>query len=113
MSYSSKLRIEIPASIYEISCNIARSLDPDTGGSESFGAKEQGDPLGVPELYSTETPCTPEFAGQALFMSKNPELLHSVVSTDYASRWNDLMSPTLDDCRLFCELAVISEITNS
>lgn len=109
MSYTARLRIEVPASLYDTACAIARSLDPDVGGASSFGPREQGDPPAIPATYSTETPCTPEFAEQAIAMLGNPAMLHAVVSADYAARWADLKAPTLAECEAFCAGAVVSD----
>lgn len=113
MSYTAKLRIEVPAALYDVACAIARSLDPDAGGADSFGPREQGDPPAIPETYSTETPCTPAFAEQAIAMMAAPEKLHAVVSADYAARWADLVPPTLAECKAFCAGAVVSDPTAS
>lgn len=111
MRYTHRLTITIPAALYAVACAIARSLDPDTGGDDSFGGQLQGDPPGVPETYSTTTPCTAEFAQQALAMAGNPAMLHAVVSADYAARWADLTPPTLAECEAFCAEAVLSDGT--
>lgn len=107
MSYTARLSITIPAELYDIACAIGRSLDPDTGGAESFGPREQGDPPAVPATYSTSTPCTEEFADQAAAMLADPALLHAVVSADYTARWADLTPPTLEDCEAFCAGATV------
>ena len=98
MSYTSNITIVIPANLYEVACNIARTLDPDIGGDKSFGEKQEQ----VKE-YSTTTPCTEEFAQQSIYMINNPEVLHKVVTADYANRWSNLEVPTLSDCKLFCK----------
>lgn len=109
MSYTTRLSITIPAELYDIACAIGRSLDPDTGGAQSFGPREQGDPPAVPEFYSTETPCTEAFADQAAVMLSDPAMLHAVVSADYAARWADLTPPTLEECEAFCAFAEVSD----
>lgn len=108
MRYSHRLTITIPAALYEVACAIARSLDPDTGGADSFGGRLQGDPPAVPDAYSTATPCTAQFAQQAQVMAANPSLLHAVVSADYSARWPDLTPPTLADCQAFCAGALLA-----
>jgi hypothetical protein len=106
--YTHRLTITIPAALYDVACAIARSLDPDTGGADSFGSREQGDPPAVPDTYTTTTPCTAEFSAQAQAMAGNPAVLHHVVSADYADRWADLTPPTLADCAAFCAGAVLA-----
>lgn len=113
MSYTARLRIEVPASLYDTACAIARSLDPDVGGASSFGPREQGDPPAIPETYSTETPCTPAFAEQAIAMMAAPEMLHAVVAADYAARWADLVPPTLAECEAFCDQAGVEDASVS
>lgn len=139
MSYTSTLTITIPADLYDIACAIARSLDPDVGGSSSFGPRqvrlpdvvitpesvqEMADENGwtitvttaavtepgaliTPDTYTTSTPCTDGFKEQALMMLTQPEMLHAVVSADYAARWANLTPPTLAECEAFCAGVVL------
>lgn len=113
MSYTNKIKIEIPSGIYEIACSIARALDPDVGGEYSFGSKLQGELQEQPKSYSTETPCTAGFAEQVTALMQDPVVLHAVVQQDYASRWGELQAPTLEDCKLFCKLAVVTDVTDT
>lgn len=101
MTYSERLTITLPASIADIAASIARSLDPDTGGEFSFQASEDGSTI------SCTTPCEPKFKAQAEYMMLHPEALHAAVAADYASRWPDLVAPTLADCEAFCGAAVV------
>jgi hypothetical protein len=96
MSYSETLTITLPASLADIAASIARSLDPDTGGYASFAPSEDGDTI------SCTTPCEPMFKSRAEYMMLHPEALHAAVSADYATRWPDLVAPTLADCQAFC-----------
>lgn len=107
MSYTARLRIEVPASLYDVACAIARAMDSDVGGAASFGPREQGDPPAIPETYSTETPCTPAFAEQAIAMMQDPALLHAIVTSDYSARWAELSPPSLAECEAFCALVVV------
>lgn len=111
MSYTSRIRVEIPASLYDVACAIARALDKDVGGHLSYGPREQGDPPAIPETYSTETPCTPEFAEQAIAMMAAPEMLHAIVTSDYLARWAELSPPSLAECEAFCAGALVSDPT--
>lgn len=103
MSYDSTLTITIPASMYDTACAIARALDSDVGGYNSFGPKVEG----VTE-YSVYTPCTSAFKEQAIAMLAEPALLHAAVTADYAARWGDLEPPTLEECEAFCAGAAMS-----
>ena len=103
--YDATLSLTIPASLYDIACAVARSLDPDTGGQHSWGAY---DPDATE--YSTSTPCTSSFAQQAAYMLTHPEALHAAVSADYAARWADLVPPTLAECEQFCAGVIVPEV---
>lgn len=103
MSYTASLTITVPAALYSVACAIARALDPDVGGADSFGPLIDG-----ATEYTTTTPCRPEFAQQALAMASNPAMLHYAVSADYAARWPGLTPPTLAECHAFCAGAVLT-----
>lgn len=103
MTYTVRLRASIPPDLYQIGRAIGRALDPDVGGAETWGPEMQGDPPAVPEYYTTDFPCTPEFKEQVEAMLANQEILFAVVSADYESRWPDMTAPTVQDCKLFCD----------
>lgn len=109
-AYTHRLKVTVSADIYDIACAIARALDVDTGGSESFGPRNPKDPEGnvlTPTHYDCETPCTEEFHAQAHAMLHDAALLYAVVTADYAARWPDLTAPTLAECQSFvagCEI---------
>lgn len=102
MPYAHKITITVPASFTAMAAAIGRALDPDRGGAESFRLVEGT------ENISVTTPCTEAFAAQVPAMLANPALLHGAVSADYATRWSDLVPPTLEECTAFCA-AVIPE----
>ena len=111
MSYTASITITVPAALYNVACAVARALDPDVGGADSFGPRLRADDDGVeyaPDSYTTTTPCVPAFAAQALAMASNPAMLHYAVTADYATRWPDLTPPTLAECEDFCTGAVIT-----
>jgi hypothetical protein len=103
MSYSASITITVPAALYSVACAVARALDPDVGGADSFGPERED-----ATEYTTTTPCVPAFAAQALAMVSNPAMLHYAVAADYATRWHDLTPPTLAECEAFCAEAVIT-----
>lgn len=103
-SYSERLTLTLPASLLDIANSIARAMDPDAGGAETYRLVE-----GSPTITMT-TPCTPEFKAQAQYMMANPDALHAAVAADYAVRWPDLPVPTLADCQAFCA-GIIPEAT--
>lgn len=96
MSYSETLTIMLPAELADIAAAIGRALDPDVGGEHSFSPSEDG------LTISCTTPCEPVFKSQAEYMMLHPEALHAAVAADYATRWPDLVAPTLAECEAFC-----------
>lgn len=96
MSYSETLTITLPASLADIAASIARAMDSDVGGEYSFSPSEDG------LTISCTTPCEPVFKAQAEYMMLHPEALHAAVSADYATRWPDLIAPSLAECEAFC-----------
>jgi len=103
-AYTHRLKLTIPASLYDVACAIARALDVDSGGANSWGPRNQVDSEGnetTPETYTTETPCTEVFHTQALAMLADAAMLHTVVAADYSKRWPDLTPPTLAECESF------------
>ena len=108
-AYTHSLTIRIPAALYDKACAIARSLDPDTGGAQSFGPRKPLDANGTPTTpseYTVTTPCTAEFHAQAHTMMLDASLLHAVVSADYTTRWPNEVPPTLAECESFCESVI-------
>lgn len=83
---------------------IGRAMDPDTGGALSFDTLRATDAFDVTWVLC-DTPCTGEFAQQAQVLLATPAMLYQVIFSDYASRWPELASPTLEDCQQFCASA--------
>ena len=104
-AYNKTPTLTIPADLYNVACAIGRALDPDTGGSASWGPQD-------PEAttYTTSTPCTSDFKQQAEYMLAHPEALHAACAADYAARWQELTPPTLEECESFCS-SVIPDAT--
>ena len=66
-------------------------------------------PIEGKDIIVCSTPCRPEFKKQAEYMMSHSDVLFKVVSTDYSSRWPDLIPPSLEDCILFVN-SIIPEI---
>ena len=111
-AYTHRLKLTIPAALYDVACAISRAMDPDSGGADSWGPRnpvdQDGNPT-TPDSYTTETPCTEAFHTQALSMLADAAMLHAVVSADYAARWPDITAPTLAECQAFVAGALIVE----
>ena len=103
-NYDHTLTLTIAPDLLLIGKTIARALDPDTGGYESFTPVLDGENI---VAYTTSTPCTASFYEQAMAMLEAPEMLHYAVTQDYAARWADLTPPTLEECQQFCAGVVL------
>ncbi len=86
--------------------SIWRALDPDTGGDRSFDTLRATDASGA-EYALTSALCTTDFAAQAPYLIATPAALHQVVSSDYATRWPDLVPPSPEEVAEFCAAARI------
>ena len=103
-NYEHRLVLTLPVDMLDIGRSIARALDPDTGGYESWTPVLDGETI---VAYTTSTPCTASFYEQAMAMLDNPAMLHYAVTQDYAARWGDLTPPTLEECQQFCAGVVL------
>lgn len=96
--------IAVPLALVPVASQIARAMDPDTGGAESFSSTRAGNP-------ATHAICdTPLTAGTAQVwpvLMSSPEVLHAACSDAYAARWSDLQAPSLEDCQVFLSDAQI------
>jgi hypothetical protein len=104
--YSHRLTIATPASMIDTANAIARSMDPDVGGSESFASVRATDPNGA-EFVVCDVWVREAFANQAQAMLANPAILHAACAADYAARWFDLTAPTLAECTQFVTMSAI------
>lgn len=94
MNYTKTLTLTAPASLLPVASAIARALDTDTGGADSWQT--------VGDVITMSTPCTEQFYNEALYLITDPQTLHTVVLSDYAERWAGLTPPTLAECQAFC-----------
>ena len=97
--YSHRLTICTPISLIPQANSIARSMDPDVGGSESFSSV-QASRAGV-IYFICDTWVRESFFTQASILLSDPSLLHQICQADYTSRWPDLIAPSLEDCASF------------
>lgn len=94
MNYTKTLSLTAPASLLPVASAIARALDPDTGGYDSWQV--------VGDIITMSTPCTEQFHDEALYLLTDPQALHRVVSNDYVDRCFRFTEPTLAECQAFC-----------
>lgn len=106
MSYTHRLTICTPVALIDSANAIARSMDPDVGGAESFSNVRATDANGA-EFVACDVWVREHFATQANAMLHNAAILHGACAADYASRWPDLTAPTLADCQKFIALSAI------
>lgn len=106
MTYSHRLTIAAPVAMIDTANAIARSMDPDVGGAESFASVRATDPNGA-EYVVCDVWVRENFATQAAAMLGNPALLHGACAADYAARWPDLPAPTTPECEAFIESSLI------
>lgn len=117
-NYTETLSMNIPSEYSEVAAKIARALDPDVGGADSFQKRIEGYEESLSEnlsesnmlpIYSNNlycsVLCTPEFKEQvlAIFSDTSAETLFAVVQADYERRWIDLPVPSLDECKVFLQ----------
>lgn len=101
-AYTEIVTITVVASLSGIASGIARALDPDVGGANSFHLNEGAD------FISVTTPCTQETLELMRYLQGNPAALHELVLRDYAYRWSHLIPPTLSECENFCAAITIT-----
>lgn len=97
--YSHRLTICTPLSLIPQANSIARSMDPDVGGDQSFSfvqATKAGVTYSICDTWVREN-----FYTQASILLSDPSLLHQICQADYTSRWADLIAPSLEDCTAF------------
>lgn len=100
MIYDHTIQFIVPASALALAKQINRALDSeDVGGADAFQT-ELAD-----GRFTYSRPCDASYAQVAAMLFADPDVLHSVVSQDYATRWPDLTPPTLEECAAFCEAA--------
>ena len=100
--------------IEAIASKIGRAFDPDSGGDKSFSRDYDVDMEGgITQLdtISTAAPCTAEFAAQAQYLMGHADRLFSATQHDYATRWPDLIAPTLEECGVFIAAITLFEVT--
>lgn len=119
MSYSVQVTLTAPLALSVICAAIARGMDTDIGGSESFrqiypdtatDKSTDGNPQ-KPSIPATHLEAsfwaTPEFSAAIEHLMNNPEALQASIAMDYSKRWPDFSAPTLADCNAFCKSVIL------
>lgn len=102
--YSETLTLTLPysESMAAICAKIGKAFDPDSGGESSFVHDANANTL------VCKTLCVPEFKDQAQVMLGNAAVLHGACAQDYATRWADLVPPTLTECEQFLSVLEVA-----
>ena len=95
MRYTHTMTVTVPEALVPVAKRLSKAFDEDSGGDLAF------------ESTTYISPITEHLAAAAPYLLLDPAALHSSVAADYASRWPDLVPPTLDDVTLFCAEAII------
>lgn len=98
LAWTHRAVIAVPLALAPIASEIARAMDPDTGGAESFSSTRAGNPA---THAICDTPLTWGTAQAWPVLMSSPEALHAACSDAYAARWPDLQVPSLEDCTTF------------
>ena len=101
MIYTSTMTLIVPLDQLETAKRVSRALDTDAGGYEAFQARVQKDGVEY-AIYST--PVTASFASNAALLLAMPDELATLVVNDYATRWPDLVCPTMEELTALCEV---------
>lgn len=104
--YTHRGTCAVPLHLMNVAGRIWRALDPDVGCDSSFDILRAVDRAGA-EWALTSALCTEAFAGQAPYLIAHPQALHGVVAQDYATRWEGVEPPSLEEVEAFCESARI------
>jgi hypothetical protein len=108
MSWNHYLVLILPIERQSIGNAIARSLDPDMGGDQTFTLTASADGNLPATKTLCGTSCRESFLQtvQALTDSNTPlanraAALKQMVDADYANRWPEEVPPTLAECEAF------------
>ena len=106
MTYDHRIVCITPAPLTEIAAHVGRALDPDTGGAQSFSIALSATGSAPATHYALDTPCNVEFAQAAPWLL-DADLLHGSICRDYAARWPDVDTPTVEAVESFCADCVL------
>lgn len=102
--YTTTMTLIVPESIKPVAARIAKAFDPDVAGERSFDILKAT--KGSEQYAVSHSPCIERLASNAAYMLADPEVLFATVSEDYATRWQELVAPTLDECTQFANAAI-------
>jgi hypothetical protein len=104
MSWNHIVHLIIPADHLDIANRIGRSLDPDTGGDQTFSIPL---PQDSPTHYGASTAAAESFVQTIQAVQAGHIPLLTLVQQDYSARWTDLNVPTEAECQTFMNTCII------
>lgn len=115
MTYTRTMILTVPVGLIDTANKLAQAFDPDNAGNRTFSLPPAVDPMTgeaipLPETVSASTPITEQLFEAAPFMLADAEALHASTLLDYATRWPDLVPPTLEDVQAFCDAVTVELI---
>lgn len=93
MTYTTKITMSAPIELLSTCTKIAKAMDPDRGGENSFQ-------VGDTEIY-TSFWATKSFSNTLQYLSTHSVELYNYCVEDYNRRWTNLIPPTLEECEQF------------
>ena len=103
-NFTAQISITLPAELAEIAVVLMVSPSAER-------LKESCPPtslsMALPILLAL---CTARFKAQADYLLEHPADLFAFVAQDYATRWPDLVPPTLAECEAFCSGVIKPEV---
>ena len=129
MNYTRTMTLTVPVELIEVANKLAKAFDPDSAGEHTFPTPQQQHYAGcsalglldnstgvcdcdtyLPATVSASTPITEQLYEVAPFMLADAEALHASTLLDYETRWPDLIPPTLNEVKSFCDSVTVELI---
>lgn len=110
--YNHTISLKLPFSLADIAAKVGKALDDDVGGEHNFHRDITGYDGETPiyaDTISTSVMVTADFKAQSDYMMEHPEALFAACAADYATRWPDLVPPTLAECEAFVAGVVVAD----
>ncbi len=109
--YTHRMTCIIPAPLGVIGAAVARAIDTDTGGAESFVPMDaeygaEGNITKPPtKLWVSNCPVIERFAQAIPYLLSDPAALLATIELDLSLRFPEVVPPTLAEVQAFCAAA--------
>ncbi len=110
--YNHTISLKLPLSLADIAAKVGKALDDDVGGEHNFHRdiiSFDGETPIYGDTISTSVMVTADFKAQSDYMMLHPEALFAACAADYATRWPELVPPTLEECEAFVAGVVVAD----